>query len=51
VIVTHGDEDALIRWLREQHGLQAETLATEFHDADTELPAAAGTDAPPGAAP
>jgi putative mRNA 3-end processing factor len=32
VIVTHGNEDALIRLLREQHGLQAEALATEFND-------------------
>ena len=32
VIVTHGNEDALIRLLREQHGLQAQALVTEFND-------------------
>ncbi|MDE2606103.1 MAG: ligase-associated DNA damage response exonuclease [Burkholderiales bacterium] len=38
IIVTHGDEDALIRLLREQHGLQAESLATEFDDRDADPP-------------
>jgi putative mRNA 3-end processing factor len=32
VIVTHGNEDALIRLLREQYGLQAQVLVTEFND-------------------
>ena len=32
VIVTHGNEDALIRLLQEQYGLRAEALATEFND-------------------
>ena len=32
VIVTHGNEDALVRLLHEQHGLQAQALVTEFND-------------------
>ncbi len=38
VIVTHGSEDVMVRWLTE-HGLQAGRLATEFgHDDDDAAP-------------
>ena len=39
VIVTHGQEAVLVRWLREQ-GLQAESFHTEYGSEGGELPAA-----------
>jgi putative mRNA 3-end processing factor len=58
VIVTHGQVEPLVRWLREQ-GLDAGSFATEYggdnveadaagaqHAADASLPAPADTEAP-----
>jgi putative mRNA 3-end processing factor len=36
VIVTHGDSDALVRWLREGRGLQADVFQTAFGDEQAE---------------
>jgi putative mRNA 3-end processing factor len=47
VIVTHGYEAVMVRWLREQ-GLQAESFATEYGADDGEGPAAPAA-APPDA--
>jgi putative mRNA 3-end processing factor len=45
VIVTHGYEAVMVRWLREQ-GLRAESFATEYGADDGELPAAPAALAP-----
>ena len=51
VIVTHGQEAVMVRWLREQ-GLDAASFRTEFGGEGGELPApAAPADAPPVADP
>ena len=50
VIVTHGNEDALIRHLQEQ-GLQAESFVTEYHDADSDSDSDTLPDAAPDSAP
>jgi putative mRNA 3-end processing factor len=41
VIVTHGYEAVMVRWLGDQ-GLEASAFATEYGDDDDELPAAVG---------
>jgi putative mRNA 3-end processing factor len=46
VIVTHGYEAVMVRWLTEQ-GLQAESFATEYGADDGELPTAAPAPAAP----
>jgi putative mRNA 3-end processing factor len=38
VIVTHGQEAVLVRWLNEQ-GLRAQTFSTEYGDIDDDEPA------------
>jgi putative mRNA 3-end processing factor len=43
VIVTHGDEAVMVRWLRQQ-GLQAGSFRTEYGDDALEVAPAAGTD-------
>ena len=49
VIVTHGWEAVMVRWLAEQ-GLRAESFHTEYGADDGELPAAAARTDPPAAA-
>jgi putative mRNA 3-end processing factor len=44
VIVTHGYEAVMVRWLAEQ-GLQAGSFSTEYGADDGEVPAAAGASA------
>ena len=46
VIVTHGASDALVRWLREERGLQAQVFQTEYGDEEGD-----GEAAPPAAEP
>ena len=43
VIVTHGDEAVMVRWLRQQ-GLQAGSFRTEYGDDVLEVAPAAGAD-------
>jgi putative mRNA 3-end processing factor len=54
VIVTHGYEAVMVRWLRQQ-GLQADSFATEYGADDGEVPPPAGVnrspDPPPAAHP
>jgi putative mRNA 3-end processing factor len=49
VIVTHGYEDVMVRWLRQQ-GLQAASFATEYGDALEQAQAPDGANAAPPAA-